>query len=145
MEADRRMQQFPYGLRLDEFVCNPAASEIAIASARAQVPFNLPEDYWAFLRVANGGEGWVGENYLMLDAVEELLSLNEWNLKSEPGYFAFGSNGGGETFTFVTRPPATAAIGMTPGIGDAKKDTIVIAETFAEFFQVLAGKDNLLR
>ncbi|MDW5289617.1 SMI1/KNR4 family protein [Formosa sp. PL04] len=39
-------------------------------------PKNLPQDYLEFLIIFNGGEGFVGENYLVLTKAESLLQLN---------------------------------------------------------------------
>ena len=38
--------------------------------------FQLPVDYRSFLLKSNGGEGFVGEHYLVLWKVEELIEFN---------------------------------------------------------------------
>jgi hypothetical protein len=58
----------------------------------------------------NGGEGFIGENYLRAWPVEDLIQSNKDYRVDEaaPGLFLFGSSGGGEAFAFDTRsaPPA---------------------------------------
>jgi hypothetical protein len=62
----------------------------------------------------NGGDGFVGENYLMVWPVEELIKSNKDYRVAEaaPGLFVFGSSGGGEAFAFDTRvtPPGIVTV-----------------------------------
>ena len=59
---------------------------------------SLPGDYLEFLRQHNGGEGFVGDNYIIFWRAEELADFNrEYEVdKYAPGILLFGSDGGGE-------------------------------------------------
>lgn len=60
----------------------------------------LPEDYLAFMHEHNGGEGDIGENYLVLFPLEELAAVND-NYDTEntmPGCVIIGGDGGGELY-----------------------------------------------
>ena len=82
----------------------PPAKPSAVRSAERHLGYRLPEDYRDFLlRVANGGEGFVGEDrYLMLWRVEELTPENEiYDVEhAAPGLVLFGSSGGGLFYAF---------------------------------------------
>lgn len=60
----------------------------------------LPEDYLAFMREHNGGEGEVCGNYLVLFPLEELQAVNDnYDTASElEGCVIIGGDGGGELY-----------------------------------------------
>jgi len=66
-----------------------------IAEAEESVGRKLPATYGQFLAVHDGGEGFVGENYLILWSIVELASANRDYQVEEwvPGLLLFGSNG----------------------------------------------------
>jgi len=79
-----------------------------LADCLKQLKHTLPGDYVEFLKLGNGGEGFVGASeYLILWGAEELVSMNEAYevQKYVPGLLLFGSNGGGEAYGFDTRSP----------------------------------------
>jgi hypothetical protein len=123
---------------LSEFNANPGASEEALS---AFVGF-LPDEYLTFLRRRNGGEGFVGDNYLILWRAEELLELNEGYGATEyaPDLFLFGSNGGGEAFAFDKREQPLPIV-MVPFIGMQLDEAIPARKTFSEFLHRLAKDD----
>jgi len=61
---------------------------------------SLPEQYQAFMRAHNGGEGDLGETWFVLFPLEELQEINDDYAVGEfmPGYIIIGSNGGGELY-----------------------------------------------
>jgi SMI1 / KNR4 family (SUKH-1) len=126
-----------------EFDANPQATAASIARCQSHLRFRLPADYVQFLQQMNGGEGFIGENYLRAWAVEELIqSNNDYNVKeSAPGLFLFGSNGGGEAFAFDARssPPPIVAV---PFILDLE-DAIFLAPSFDAFLQHLYRSESL--
>ena len=101
----------------------------------------LPQDYVEFLSLTNGGEGWIGSNYIILNRFEELQSANQQLSFQEhlPDLFAFGSDGGDELFAFDfgRQPPQ---IVMVPVIFDAE-DVVVVAGSFREFLERLERED----
>ncbi|SMC87895.1 SMI1/KNR4 family protein [Cellulophaga tyrosinoxydans] len=63
-----------------------------------KLPERLPEDYIELLKQFNGGEGEVGEEYLVLHKADELIEINKdiEIAKFDKNIFVIGSNGGGE-------------------------------------------------
>ena len=124
---------------LPEFSKNPPAAEGAIADLNVK----LPEDYLDFLRLSNGGEGFLSERcYAMLWRAEELDQANrDYHVPEQaPGLYVFGSNGGGEAFAFDLReqnPP----IVVVPFIGMELQDALRAAATFSDF--LAQGGTNL--
>lgn len=77
---------------------NPPASREILASLKISV--HLPEAYLAFLRRANGGEGFIGERYVQLWRAEDLVEANFAYKTAEffPKLFLVGSDGGAEAY-----------------------------------------------
>jgi hypothetical protein len=127
-----------------EFDANPPASYDAVARCQSKLRFLLPADYVQFLEQMNGGEGFVGKNYLRAWPVEDLIQFNKDYLVDEaaPELFLFGSSGGGEAFAFDTRssPPPIVAV---PFIIISLEDAIVIASNFNLFLQHLYQSESL--
>ena len=83
--------------RWGEFVFNkPYAGEI-IEKINEVI---LPKDYVAFMKNHNGGEGDIGETWLILYPMEELQEINDDYEIEEflPGHIIIGSNGSGELY-----------------------------------------------
>ena len=70
-----------------------------------QFPVQLPNDYLDLLKNFNGGNGTVGEEYLILHKVEELIKINKDYKIAEfdNKFFIIGSNGSGELIALDTR------------------------------------------
>jgi cell wall assembly regulator SMI1 len=126
---------------LKEFAKKDGAAADVIAEAEAALQWPLPTDYKEFLEKANGGEGFVGENYLILWAADELAQFNnEYGVRDyAPGLVLFGSNGGGEGYAFDART-TPAAIVQVPFIGMDLKYAWPMAGSFSEFVNKLAEK-----
>ena len=66
---------------INEFLVNlnrrPAATDAAIRATEKQLNAELPREYKDFLRSSDGGDGFVGKNYLILWRVDELPSMNQ--------------------------------------------------------------------
>ena len=102
--------------------------------------FELPHDYIEFLRASNGGEGFLGQNYVMLWRVEELKPLDDSYEVAQyaPKLLLFGSNGGGEAYAFNMRVSPWAVVKVPfIGMGDAQS-AILLACSFAEFLNNMA-------
>jgi hypothetical protein len=126
------------------FKANPPASRDAVARCEASLGFSLPPDYTQALRQMNGGEGFIGKNYLVLWSVEEFVKMNTGTYFAEaaPGLLVFGSDGGGEAFAFDTRS-APPPIVVAPFIGMDWTTAIMIAPTFTAFLQHLYRSEDL--
>lgn len=69
------------------------------------LPKNIPFDYFEFLQLYDGGEGFIGEEYIIFYKVEELMQINNsYEVeKYLPGVFLIGSNGGSEAIAIDLR------------------------------------------
>jgi hypothetical protein len=87
----------------------------------------------AFLRRANGGEGFVGERYVRLWKAEELIGMNRGYNVSQffPDMFFVGTDGGGEAYAFKVSG-ADSAVFNVPFIG-LPSDAKMIADSFESF------------
>ena len=119
---------------LDEFPGKPGATEESIQKVEATLGWKLPDDYRRFLMYKNGGEGFLGENYLILWSLDELPQFNlEYEVQEyAPGFVFFGSNGGGEGFAFDTRKNPSPVV-QVPFIGMSHEDADVISSDVGGF------------
>ncbi len=126
-----------------EFSLSESASLEAIEAASSDVGLPLPKDYCDFISVHNGGEGFIGDSYLILWAVEELSIFNAEYQVSEyaPGLLLFGSDGGGEAYAFDCRNGLFPIV-RVPFIGMDLKYAKPIAKTFSDFFLILASSND---
>src|SRR5690349_2331702 len=93
---------------LTEGQLDPPAAPNIIERLSSNLGVALPRDYLDFLRQHNGGEGFVGDNYVVFWRAEELADFNrEYEVeKYAPGIIMFGSDGGGEGYGFDTQSAA---------------------------------------
>ena len=125
---------------LSEFACNAGSTNKELEKAQHDLGFALPAEYLAFMRMRNGGEGFIGENYIIIWKAKELAKFNqEYEVyKYAPGLVLFGSNGGGEGFGFDTRSPDSVL--MVPFIGMELAAAREVAKSFDQFISVLAQR-----
>jgi|SRR5579862_2822380 len=124
---------------LGELEKRPPATDRAIESEQKQLNSILPPDYREFLKITNGGEGFIGKgSYVMLWSVEQLVSMNNrYEVeKYVQGLLLFGSNGGGEAYGFDTRDPAWPIV-QVPFIGMDSSVMQLIGNSFLGFLQHL--------
>jgi len=117
-------------------------TELLISESERDLELKLPDDYLAFLKTSNGGEGFVGNNYVMLWKIDELSSMNR-SYETEvnaPGLLLFGSNGGGEAYGFDTRELQWPVV-CVPFVGMQWKDARQIGRSFLDFLEHL-DQDN---
>ena len=119
---------------------NSGASEAAIHEATTLLGYSLPSDYVQLLQQYNGGEGFIGENYLILWKAEELGTFNrEYEVKHyAPGLVLFGSNGGGEAYALDMRND-TMPVVRVPFIGMELSYARVLATTLTSLLRQLAN------
>ena len=93
-----------------KFNINPGLTKNIID--KIDLPKNLPQDYLELIEFCNGGEGFIGEEYIILYKLEELNKINKDCNVNEfaPGIFIIGSNGGGEAIAFDLRTNKTKYI-----------------------------------
>ncbi len=131
--------------RFAEFSQNPGASDESIRSVEQVLGKLLPRDYRMFLARSNGGEGFIGEHYLILWKIEELPQFNRDYQVEEyaPGLLVFASNGGGEAFAFDTKTTPYRIV-QVPFIGMSLKDSVVVAENFEDLLERMVHHDGSL-
>jgi hypothetical protein len=112
----------------------PVAGDGVARLERART--GLPSAYLAFLRSGGGGEGDLGiePGWIQFWPAEQVVDLNrgyqvELNL---PGFFGFGSNGGGEMFAFDMRRGGDPQVVMVPFIAMTESEARVVAPSFGE-------------
>jgi hypothetical protein len=124
----------------EEFNGNAPAAAAQVAAAEQALKKSLPGDFREFLLLTNGGEGMIGENYVMLWNADELGEYNESYQVNQyaTGLLLFGSDGGGEGFAFDTRmaPPTVVTV---PFVGMSLKYAKPVAPTFTAFLEKLGG------
>ena len=115
----------------------PPASEEAVKDLVEQSGLELPEDYLAFLRFSNGGEGHINiqPGWFRIWPAEEVIESNEDYELSEnvPGFFGFGSSGGGELLAFDLRGAKPWPVVMIPFDVLEEDFAIKIAADFLAF------------
>ncbi len=123
----------------------PASSE-SIRKLVADSPIELPEEYLALLLCSNGGEGElaVEPGWFQLWSAGKVVELNkEYQVeKSVPGFFGFGSSGGGELLAFDARKGKPWKVVMIPFIPMVIEHAIVIAEDFEAFVRAMGYECN---
>lgn len=104
---------------------------------------SLPADYVQFLQEHNGGEGFIGDNYLILWRAEEIPQFNrEYEVdKYAPGIILFGSDGGGEGYGFDSREKGMPIV-RVPFIGMDLKYATVVASSFNGLITYLSTNKN---
>src|SRR5687767_4828563 len=124
----------------------PPATEDAIEALTAACGFKLPAEYLSFLRYSNGGEGLlcIEPWYFQLLSAEEVIEYNHgYNVEEFlPGWFAIGSNGGGEMLAIRKRDGSPCPVYMVPFIPMAESDAVQIAHDF-EMFAMALGRTEL--
>jgi len=132
--------------RLADFTSNPPANGNYLAEAETHFGRPFPSQYRRFMADQDGGEGFVGESYLVLWRASELVVFNrEYEAdKYAPGLLLFGSNGGGEAFAFDARDNQAMKIVIVPVICMSLEDALLVADTFDNFLSKLADGELFL-
>lgn len=128
---------------LENWHLNDGASEEVLQAAALALGHTLPEDYVRFLRMNDGGEGFVGEHYLILWRAEELSQFNaEYEVAQDaPGLLLFGSTGGGEGYGFDTRDPSMPVV-RVPFIGMDWRYAKPMASGLEDLLRQLGGQQS---
>jgi hypothetical protein len=91
---------------LSDFDWRPACDPGALEQLRERFGHAIPDDYFDFVQVSNGGEGPVGERgYVQMWPVEDLeRESRKYDPEGmTPHLLLFGSNLGGTVYAFDTR------------------------------------------
>jgi hypothetical protein len=117
------------------FKCNLGVSDAVIDKFELSTSLRLPRDYGDFLRRCNGGEGFVGDDYVMLWRLEDIETFNHEYQVDEylPGFLLIGSSGGGEAYCFKTGD-GSWMVGRVPFVGMSERRFVTLAASFSEFW-----------
>ncbi|ESY06709.1 SMI1/KNR4 family protein [Mesorhizobium sp. M1148] len=117
---------------------DPPAQAAVVDGLPASLGVTLPKDYANFLREHNGGEGFIGDSYIIFFKAEELVDFNrEYEVeKYAPGILLFASNGGGEAYGFDTHDVEMPIVRI-PFIFMERQSAETIARDLAGLFAAL--------
>jgi hypothetical protein len=131
-----------------DFLSNAPAAPAAIQELRGHLPASVPSDYFDLLATTNGGEGFVGNTYVIFFAAEDVLSLNAAYHVSDlaPGFFLIGSNAIGDAIVFDCRT-AVCRLVLVPFIPLMPDVAEPIGSSITEFLdaQLLDAPDPPLK
>jgi hypothetical protein len=119
----------------------PPANAQSIHKLVTESAIELPEEYLALLRYSNGGEGELAiePGWFQLWPAEKVVEFNRGYEveQNAPGFFGFGSNGGGEMLAFDTRKGQPWKVAMIPFIPMRTEEAIEIAGSFRVFIEAM--------
>jgi len=124
----------------DEFRGNVPADSRDIDMAEQESGVRLPNEYVAFLKLRNGGEGFIGkDSYAIFWKVGDLRSMNSaYEVEAyAPGLLIVGSDGGGEAYAIDYADPALPIVAV-PFVGMDRGLVRKIGSNFDEFLNALA-------
>jgi hypothetical protein len=124
----------------------PPGSQAAIDELARKSPVPLPSEYLLFLEHSNGGEGGLGvqPGWFVMWRAEEVLEQNRgYEIEADlPGFFGFGSSGGGELLAFDTRQGEPYSIVAIPFIPLDADEALLVASSFSQFQALLGCQTN---
>lgn len=128
---------------LTEGLLNGPAEIPAVDGLSTHLGVALPESYINFLKTHDGGEGFIGDSYIIFWKAEELVEFNrEYEVETyAPGIFLFASNGGGEGYGFDTLDAAMPVVRI-PFIGMNRQYAISVASDLPDLFARLADQNE---
>lgn len=120
--------------------CSLPSDSIAIQNLIAYADIALPAEYLALLAFSDGAGGPlpVEPGWFQMWLAKDVIEMNKGYGVSEsiPGFFGFGSNGGGELLAFDARTPLPYKIYTIPFIPMDEKEAILVADDFATFLEM---------
>ena len=126
---------------------NPPATIAELEAVETSVGFSLPVEIRHLLRLSNGGSTFFGspgtaaDHYIDLWSTSELVPNNlEYQVSDYvPGFFAFGSNGGGELYVFEKRLESNGVFQL-PAIGMSNSSLVEFSSSFAGFLALFGQR-----
>jgi SMI1 / KNR4 family (SUKH-1) len=120
----------------------PGASPEAFSEVEQYFGIKFPTVYRQFMLRSNGAEGLIGESYVVLYPIEELVDINTGYGTSvvTPGMLLFGGDGGGEAYAFDIRKSAMPII-MVTWVSLDFEEALPAGDSFTAFLEALyAGR-----
>ncbi|XFC38267.1 SMI1/KNR4 family protein [Stenotrophomonas indicatrix] len=140
-----KLRKIAVKYHLTEGQLNRSAEISAVDGLSTQLGVALPESYIEFLKTHDGGEGFIGDNYIIFWKAEEVVDFNrEYEVDTyAPGIFLIASSGGGEGYGFDTLDVAMSVV-RVPFIGMDRQHAISVARDIPDLFAHLAEQDDWL-
>ncbi len=117
------------------------ASEALMSALNENTP-GIPQDYCEFIMFSNGAVGFIGESFIVLWSVEEVIQLNEtYEFHNNfPGLLCIGTNGGLEAYALDLRNGSKTKYGMIPFITTGYDDLVPCGNSFYEFIDFVRSQ-----
>jgi hypothetical protein len=119
-----------------EFELSEAPAQHALDRLREAVPDIVDEDYRSFIEAYDGGEGFLGEGFLALDSVDELLATLPRAREYGAGLLPFGGDGSDGLFVFDTIGSNWSVLRL-PLTSSSPEDVRQVASGFRDFIEKL--------
>lgn len=115
---------------------NNPPTENEISAFLNHIDFKLPDNFIDFFRKANGSEINKSQDYIVLWPIRDIIDLNKkYNVELfAPGFFIFGSDGGGTAYAIEKDSGNVYDI---PFIGMSKDDAVLKNKSFLDFINSL--------
>lgn len=115
---------------------NSGATMYNIYTLENYLNVRLPADYKTFLTWSNGGEGNVGQNYISLWKIEDIVTLNnDYQIQKylTKDFLAIGTDGGGVCYGFNLKNDFSF---FKCSLGDLDIEELsLVTKSFEEFFE----------
>ena len=131
--------------RIDDLIAKmklqSGASSEQLCGVELKLGVVFPHEYKNFMLRSNGAEGDIGNSYLALWSIEEIIPLNESYAVNEfaPGLLIFGSDGDGTAYAFDTRSESMPIVAVE-FIGMNLNEVVLCGRTFHGFLEFLYNK-----
>jgi hypothetical protein len=114
----------------------PKPSEAEIKELMKKIDFKIDAEYLAFIQSADGGEGNIGENYLILYTTEELTSMNPYYEDEDYAekIFVIGSDGGDTAYAIKKDNSQFVSV---PFLDMKESESKDFGKTFSDFLNNL--------
>jgi hypothetical protein len=117
------------------------APEEAIQALISETGLDFPEEYLGLLRYSNGGEGELAVQplWFVIFPIEEVVHPNVQATVTDylPGYFRFGSSGGGCSLLFNTRESRPWKVYWVDDVGMEEEYVNESAPNFGAFIRAM--------
>lgn len=118
----------------------PGADSVTLRRLQEAVGLPLPDSYVQLLQASNGGEWWIGENFIRLRGATDLTDDPFPFAEFVPGVLFFAGDGGAALFGFDLREGSGRVLVLhTDDL--QPKHAIELGENLEAFFDLLRTKD----
>lgn len=129
------MEKFEEILIKYKFPKRTEQTRTTVEEIEARINFKLPNDYKSFLLNFEGFENFIGNEYVRLWDIDELIETNVGYeiIENLPLTIGIGTDGAGEFIAIEKSQQDSVRVVLSPFIGLDKQDHIEIGESFSDF------------